>query len=253
MADDQHPLSPLHALECLKDLLADLPNIFLEFDRNIFNSNEAILQCMERRATELCSILSVVRIDLARLNMQGNRQLFGELNHAFDETVMLVHSYRKRFQEILELSPLRETGGTQFHLDTDSQGSVGRPKVNLSKEQVSALIALGFKFTEISSMLGVHPKTLRRLRREWDLPVGASVFTEITDEQLDEVVSEILHELPNTGERLMMGALMSRGLNVQRERMLCSLQRLDPVGRALRRRLRIRRRVYNVPCANFLW
>ena len=49
-----------------------------------------------------------------------------------------------------------------------------------------------------------------------------------------------------------MGALLARGMRVQRGRIRALLQRLDPVGRALRRRLKIRRRVYNVPCANFL-
>ena len=195
-SQDSHTAA--NVLECLRDLLFDLPGIFAELDQNLFNTNsEEFLQCMERRANELCYILSVVNADLVGLNIQGNLlQIFGDLNSAFEDTVVRAHRYRQRFQELLHWSPLRPNGidGSQFHLSGDGVGigTVGKPKIMLSKEQVSVLISLGFKFVEISKMLGVHPKTLRKLRREWDLPVGTNVFSEITDDQLDETIQEIL-------------------------------------------------------------
>eukprot|EP00794_Sanderia_malayensis_P011470 gene11470-12666_t len=242
-------------LQCLQTLLEDLPQLFVEFERNFFNTNnEDILQSMHGRATALCSILSVLDADLADLNIERNLELFDNLHGAFQEICAEAHRYRTHFQDSFD-HPLHRNSnnGTQFHLDNVVSGSVGRPKVHLSKEQVSVLISLGFKFTDISSMLGVHPKTLRKLRREWDLSVGQSVFTDITDEELDVRITAILHESPNSGERMMMGALLSQGIRVQRARLRDALQRLDPVGRSLRRRLKIRRRVYNVPCANYLW
>ena len=94
---------------------------------------------------------------------------------------------------------------------------------------MSALISLGFKFTDISNMLGVHPRTLRKMHREWELRIGEGLSSEVTDEELDKSTEEILRQLPNTGERLMIGALVSRGIHVQRTRIRESLQRLDPV------------------------
>ena len=243
-------------LQSLKELLIEVPNMICEFERGLFrNGNEDFLRSMEMKSTDFCSILSTFHADIAGLNVRSNIQVFGELQRALYELCMVAHRYRRQFKELIEWSPLQGSvnGGTQFHLEITVPANIGRPKVYLSKEQVSALISMGFKLADVSSMLGVHPKTLRRMRREWEFPVGENMFTDITDEGLDESISEVLHELPNTGERLMIGALASKGIRVQRTRIRESLQRLDPVGKTLRRRLKIRRRTYNVPCANFLW
>jgi len=252
--------SPAEVLERIKDLLSVLPGIIQEFDRNVFNAHdEVILQCMVIRATELCSILSGLCTDLEGLSVPTNQvQIFQELRNTLYEAIIRhVQRYRSRFQEALEWSHSGQNviDSSQFHLSSGSgtADTAGRPNIMLSREQVSGLISLGFKFKEVSKMVGVHPETLRKLRREWNLPVGRNVFTDITEEQLDEMIQALLKELPNTGERLIMGALRARGIHVQRDRMRGSLRRLDPVGRALRRRLKIRRRVYSVLCANFLW
>ena len=57
---------------------------------------------------------------------------------------------------------------------------------------------------------------------------------------------------PNIGRRRFIGALRSRGLNVQRWRVTECLRRVDPVGTALRWRMTIHRRKY-VPTPNSLW
>ena len=251
--------SPAEVLERIKDVLSVLPGIIEEFDRNVFNAHdEVILQCMVIRATELCSILSGLCTDLEGLSVPTNQvQIFQEIINTLYEAIRHVQRYRSRFQEALEWSHSGQNviDSSQFHLSSDSgtADTAGRPNIMLSREQVSGLISLGFKFKEVSKMVGVHPETLRKLRREWNLPVGRNVFTDMTEEQQDEMIQALLKELPNTGERLIMGALRARGIHVQRDRMRGSLRRLDPVGRALRRRLKIRRRVYSVPCANFLW
>ena len=184
----------LNVLQCLRELLAEVPNIFSDFDRNLFSiNNEHILQSMEIRAAELCSILSILHADLVGLNIRGSIQIFGELRNALYELCTVAHRYRKQFQEFIEWSPLHGNvhAGTQFHLEKDIPASPGRPKVYLSREQVSALISLGFKFTDISNMLGVHPRTLRKMHREWELPIGEGLSSEVTDEELDKSTEEI--------------------------------------------------------------
>ncbi|XP_078495306.1 uncharacterized protein LOC144750119 [Ciona intestinalis] len=55
------------------------------------------------------------------------------------------------------------------------------------------------------------------------------------------------------GRRRFIGALRSRGLNVQRARVTACIRSVDPVGTALRWRLVINRRKYFVPTPNSLW
>ena len=73
------------------------------------------------------------------------------------------------------------------------------------------------------------------------------------DEELDRVIQDVLRSTPYSGETYVRGALQSRGITVQRVRIRESLMRIDPVGRAIRKRHQIVRRTYNVTSSNYLW
>ncbi|KAF0023435.1 hypothetical protein F2P81_024065 [Scophthalmus maximus] len=77
----------------------------------------------------------------------------------------------------------------------------------------------------------------------------------ISDEELDRIVSDIHHQYPSAGYKIILGHLRSRQLFVKKERVLESLRRLDPEGVVMRRlSLRtIRRRCYSVPAPNSVW
>ena len=69
----------------------------------------------------------------------------------------------------------------------------------------------------------------------------------------DDLVQEIEELTPNIGQARLLGALRSRGLNIQRWRVRNCLRTLDPIGTALRWRSAIYRRKYSVPTPNALW
>ncbi|KAK6173469.1 hypothetical protein SNE40_016912 [Patella caerulea] len=75
----------------------------------------------------------------------------------------------------------------------------------------------------------------------------------MSDDQLDEYLRNIMSITERSGETFMIGALRSRGIRIQRWRIRESLIRLDPVGRALRRRRVTYRRTYSVPYPNYIW
>jgi hypothetical protein len=56
-------------------------------------------------------------------------------------------------------------------------------------------------------------------------------YSEIDDDELDAFVQYILHYSPNSGERMVIGALKGYGVKVQRERVQQSIRRIDPVSR----------------------
>eukprot|EP00794_Sanderia_malayensis_P010446 gene10446-11539_t len=84
-------------------------------------------------------------------------------------------------------------------------------------------------------------------------------YSAISDDQLDTIYTELTNSIgsgiitPNIGRRRFIGALRSRGLNVQRWRVNECIRRVDPVGTTLRWRLVIQRRKYYVPTPNSLW
>ena len=142
-----------------------------------------------------------------------------------------------------------------FRSELVSSGQAGRLRFNITEEQIVVLRErLGFRWTDIASLLHVSTRTLNRRRRENGMAVGqAESFSQITNDELDNLIRDILTVTPQSGLGLIRGALRSRGLLVQRHRVISALQRLDPVTSALRMSRMIIRRKYNVPCPNALW
>ena len=104
----------------------------------------------------------------------------------------------------------------------------------------------------MAHILGVSAITLRRRRTELEMPVGDN-FDDIPDNVMDNHASEILHVTPQAGRHLVQGALRSRGLRIQRERIREAIIRVDPITTTLGNARRVVRRRYNVPCPNALW
>ena len=134
---------------------------------------------------------------------------------------------------------------------TCSTGAAGRPRLSLNMEDISNFRSLGFSWSNISSLYGVSSRTLRRRRQESCVDVQS--YDSITDADLDNIVGEILETTPQAGRNLVRGSLQSRGVHVQRRRIVEAIERVDPVTPTLRDNRQIVRRRYNVPCPSFLW
>ena len=94
-------------------------------------------------------------------------------------------------------------------------------------------------------------RTILRRRHELGMAVGER-FSRISDAELDKLPSNILRRTPDAGEVVIIGAVHSRGLRIQRFRIRDSIQQVNPVSRTKRRAAAVVRRVYNVPCPNSL-
>ena len=103
-------------------------------------------------------------------------------------------------------------------------------------------------------MLNVSTRTIERRMAEFNLTARGS-YSNMTDQQLDANILQILGNFPNTGYKRMTGYLHSRGLRIQHKRIRESMRRVDPHGtvlRALNMNI-IHRRVYSVPSPLALW
>ena len=120
----------------------------------------------------------------------------------------------------------------------------------INEEEMIELRRTGFTWSYIAEKFGVSRKTLYEFRRERNL---LNIGTEVNDDVLDEVVSKIAENYPNSGEVIIAGLLLANELSVPRQQLRDSLHRVDAVGVARRRIGRIERRVYMVAGPDHLW
>ena len=178
------------------------------------------------------------------------RILCNHLNSLRSEFLVIVESYERS----LERLSLEESYDRAI-CTAERNGLVGRPRIHITEDQLTTLHNdAGFRWADVARTLGVSERTLRRRRHQFGLAVGRGIdFTDISDNDLDRHVHEILRTTPSSGQRLVEGGLRNRGLRIQRRRIQESMRRVDPVISTLRSARSIIRRVYNVPSPNSLW
>ena len=129
---------------------------------------------------------------------------------------------------------------------------LGRPRLQVSIEEIEYLRGLRFSWTKVAELLGVSRSTLYRRLEEEGID-AASMYTDISNTDLDRMVQSIKEAHPNDGERMVIGHLHHHGIIVPRAKVRASIHRVDPVNTAIRRSVTIRRRVYCVNGPNSLW
>ena len=139
----------------------------------------------------------------------------------------------------------------ELMMENDRYRGRGKPSIKIDAEQVHGLKVLNFSWNDIAKIIGISARTLRQKRLTFQ--TVCPTHTELTDEELGLLLTEIVSGNPNAGERVILGHLVSKGHRVARWRIRRCLAEVDP-GRTYRmKKRRIRRRVYSVPSPNSLW
>ena len=122
---------------------------------------------------------------------------------------------------------------------------MGRPRVEVELDDVEFLCSLKLSLTKAASLLGVSRSTIyRRMKEEGRV---------ISDNALDLLIQRLKVDHPHDGEVMMAGHLTRIGIRISRARLRASIHRVDPDGVVERSRCAIKRRVYSVPHANYVW
>ena len=111
-------------------------------------------------------------------------------------------------------------------------GLVGRPSLALNIEHIEFL------------RTSVSRSTVWRRLKESNVQIDK--YTDISDSELDNVVSQVQQQHPNIGQIMLQGFLQQRGVIVQRYRIRESICRTDPLRRSLRWHQTLTRRTYSV-------
>ncbi len=119
-------------------------------------------------------------------------------------------------------------------------------------DQLQYLLELGFSCPQIANVLSVSLSTVRRRMDENYLSIS-SLYSNITDDELDAIVKDIKVFFPNCGYRLMYGHLVTRGYRITQTCIRETLRRVDPDGVAVRWATAIERRKYKVMSPLSLW
>lgn len=241
----------MNLLEELRELLPCFPILYSELKRNMFSSSPDVVGKMRQVANEKCTLLYwyvMITDTESAMDATGLGNCLNELMgmyqrilEHYDERLNVLCSQQQQGQRCLTAETL------------PASGRRGRPRYLVSKEHLICLKELGFSWSKVAVMLGISRSTLDRRRKELDIPIELETFSDINDNELDDVVQEILRDTPNSGEVMVTGALVGRGFRIQRRRARESIWRVDPVGREMRRRFTVRRRVYHVSSPNALW
>jgi hypothetical protein len=133
-------------------------------------------------------------------------------------------------------------------------GKRGRPRKVIEAEFLKEAFnpSRSISINELASVLNVHRNTLRSYIQEYGIQAGHS---ELSDENLDQMVQSFREAYPDSGLRYARGYLHKEGFRVQKERISSSLGRVDGIGQTVRqvRRREIRRQAYQVARPNALW
>ena len=77
--------------------------------------------------------------------------------------------------------------------------------------------------------------------------INYSSFSDLSDDQLRDILNTIKEHHPRAGEIMVQGHLRAQEVHIQQERLHSTIHQVDLVGAASRRR------PHSVPCSNYLW
>ncbi|XP_028397381.1 uncharacterized protein LOC114521162 [Dendronephthya gigantea] len=156
------------------------------------------------------------------------------------------------YQQLERIMQTEYGHAAQYQAETTSSTGRGRPKIDISREQLAFLVDQGFTAWEMSEVLGVGKRTVQRRLATFDLSISGT-YSDVNDNELNILVMSAQRENANIGIRMLKGFLYSKGHRVQRERIRQSLLRTDPSGAAQRWKQAVKRRKYNVHSPLALW
>ena len=222
-------------------------------DRESGSANFAFCEYVVERlriAVVSCSTL----IDQIRSVANGLEEEEDTLQYYQEELSTIVNNLRGISREwslrMDQYDEERESTSYRPHLLDAPTG--GRPKFDISKEQLEYLRSMNFSWTQIAELMGVSVMTIYRRRREFGM-LGV-VSQTVSHGELKTILCQMRRDLPNIGETIAWGHIRALGIKVTRQKLRDAIHDTDPLSTALRWKGELaRRRPYSVAGPNSLW
>lgn len=200
---------------------------------------------LDRLSIRLSSCLDCAPLDLDYLELICSQELVAL--SAVSSQLEIPQAVYDALAEVHRLVSGQNDKETCITVSLD-RGNSGRPRVLICKEYVSELLHMGLCVKYIAKLVGVFRWTLQRRMNDWGFSV-TDLYSNLTDDELDILVSAIHSSNPRAGYRMMLGLLRAQGHRVQWRRICASMHRVDTLGTVSRMsELRcVVRRTYSVP------
>ena len=96
------------------------------------------------------------------------------------------------------------------------QESRGKPRLDINSDMLLYFVENGFSATTTAMLLHVLLSTVRRRMNECGIKMR-ELYSDLTDMELDRLITTIHYNEPNSGYRMMHGHLLRLGHRVQQE------------------------------------
>lgn len=113
-------------------------------------------------------------------------------------------------------------------------GTVGRPRYVIDLDRVDDLRWHGATWDEIARVIGLSNRRTLHNHMKRDMRPTARPYSIISDNDLDEEITDTIQQHPFSGAVIVSGLLASAGLRLPLLRIRESLRRVDPIGVLLR-------------------
>ncbi|PPQ87516.1 hypothetical protein CVT24_010589 [Panaeolus cyanescens] len=115
-------------------------------------------------------------------------------------------------------------------------GKRGRPAKKIHYEALEWAATCNMSQTAIARLFGVNQNLLAEQMKEAGFPTDQDRYTDIRENDLDDLVREVVSARPDTGLAYLTGQLRAQyKLRVKRWRLKESLRKVDQTGTAIRR------------------
>eukprot|EP00057_Strongylocentrotus_purpuratus_P008238 XP_011662712.1 PREDICTED: uncharacterized protein LOC105437615 [Strongylocentrotus purpuratus] len=146
----------------------------------------------------------------------------------------------------------RPSQSSRFTAPRTNSGKRGRPKVELTREQLITFQKSGYTVKRMATHFNCSSSLVYKRLHANGLKVRDKYLT-MSDEELKTIIADLHEKFPNTGSEMMSGLLHAHGHTVQRTRVRKLLAEVDPPSAAERWGNGVSRRVYKVASPNSLW
>ncbi|PIK53911.1 hypothetical protein BSL78_09133 [Apostichopus japonicus] len=213
---------------------------------NMIQDDTEMYDAQQRRLTSCLSNIGRIRNFL-------DSETFDEIKDSIQNLAQHISAHRERHSHHHETEepPTDRPVFSADRIPPQKGSKGGRPKVDVSKEQLEFLLHEGYTCRQMAEHLSCSPSYVYKKLSTLNLPARKK-YISISDEELDSHVAKLHADFPNSGQQMMAAYLKVKGIVVQRSRIRASLNRVDP-SVAKRWSQTVKRRVYAVPAPNSLW
>lgn len=169
---------------------------FLAQTQRHFNTNDVFLaDRLATRGHDYLHALSVIRSRVCGLHADtaSDQNLIQQMTRDFSTVVQELDDSIQHFEAISASSHGAEQNFLRTHVvETNRTGTPGRPAYVIPLAQIEAMSDIGLNYEQMSRILGVSSRTLRRHRQQHGMPVGTTNYTDMSNEALDALITSIL-------------------------------------------------------------